>query len=123
VVTGVGPKRWAISMPNLDALGAQFGAALGATLHGVPTTRKRHSVTETERVERALQPLRDAGVPIDFTELVARGAESVADELAASVADDERRLVLRRAFVQRSASGTGYDVPAVGDARALAWER
>lgn len=43
----------------------------------MPTTRPRHTITETERVEAALARLRNElrGAHIDFAELVVLGAE------------------------------------------------
>lgn len=89
----------------------------------MPTTRKRHSVTETDPVQRALEPLRSAGVPIDLADLVRRGAESLADELAGRRADDEHRARLRQRFVDRTARGDGIDVDAALEARGRAWSR
>lgn len=42
----------------------------------MPTKRRRHAITETPPVERALQPLRDrlAGDRLDLAELVILGA-------------------------------------------------
>jgi hypothetical protein len=49
----------------------------------VPTTRPRHTITETEPVKEVLDELRAAlgGEPIDFPELVMRGARLKIDEL------------------------------------------
>lgn len=61
----------------------------GATLALVPTTRPRHTITETPPVQEALDELRaklGEGERIDFAELVALGARAKARRLRA----DER---------------------------------
>ena len=49
----------------------------------MPTTRPRHTITETPPVKEALDELRAQlrGEPIDFPELLIRGARSKAEEL------------------------------------------
>ena len=64
----------------------------GATLYSVPTTRPRHTITETEPVQEALDELRSKlgeGARIDFAELVTLGAEVKARGLAAEDAATE----------------------------------
>jgi hypothetical protein len=61
----------------------------GATLRPVPTTRPRHTITETPHVQEALDELRaklGEGERIDFAELVALGARAKARRLRADEA-------------------------------------
>jgi hypothetical protein len=55
----------------------------GATLAWMPTTRPRHTITETQPVQEALEELRAKlnGDPIDFAELVILGAHVKARRL------------------------------------------
>jgi len=41
----------------------------------MPTRHPRHWITETPRVQAALDPLRQRGVKIDVADLIVRGAE------------------------------------------------
>ena len=61
----------------------------------MPTSRPRHTITETPTVEEALDELRSAlsgGAPIDFGELLAIGARAKARRLRA---DDAQALTAR----------------------------
>jgi hypothetical protein len=56
----------------------------------VPTTRPRHTITETPPVQKALEELRsnlDEGERIDFAELVALGARVKARRLRSNSAE------------------------------------
>ncbi len=67
----------------------------------VPTTRPRHTVTETPPVQEALDELRSklgAGAQIDFAELVMLGARAKARRL---VADDAAARVARERFAEQ----------------------
>lgn len=89
----------------------------------MPTTRKRHSITETELVQQALEPLRSAGVSIDLPDLVRRGAEELARELAERDAEAGRRAELRRLFLARAQTAEGIDLAAALDVRERGWTR
>jgi hypothetical protein len=80
----------------------------------VPTTRKRHTITETEAVERALAPLRAEGERVDFAELVIRGAE-------AKLSERDRRSALREQFLERTRSASGLDLDAALTVRERGW--
>jgi hypothetical protein len=80
----------------------------------VPTTRKRHTITETEAVERALAPLRAKGERVDFAELVIRGAE-------AKLSERDRRRALREQFLERTRSARGLDLDAALAVREHGW--
>ena len=57
----------------------------------MPTTRPRHTITETPPVQAALDQLREReGERIDFAELVTLGAEVKVRRLAAEDAADKR---------------------------------
>ena len=61
----------------------------------MPTSRPRHTITETPTVEKALDELHSAlsdGAPIDFGELLAIGARAKARRLRA---DDAQALTAR----------------------------
>jgi hypothetical protein len=87
----------------------------------VPTNRKRHTVTETDRVERALAPLRAEGVDVDFADLVIRGARATVDDLRAAADDDARRAALREQFLARTRSAHGFDLEAALSVRERGW--
>lgn len=87
----------------------------------MPTTRKRHSITETDRVERALNRLREERVSIDLPDLVVRGADEKLRELQGERADDVARAELRERFLERSLSGEGIDAQALLEVRATGW--
>ena len=87
----------------------------------MPTTRRRHSITETDAVERALEPLRARGVEVDFGELVTLGAAAKAEQLDAAVDDEQRRAELRARFLERTSTGAGIDVDALVEAREQGW--
>jgi hypothetical protein len=87
----------------------------------MPTTRKRHTITETPNVERALAPLRAQGITVDFPELVIKGAGVKIDEARVAKTDDEHRRALRERFLQRSQRGTGVDLDVALKVRERGW--
>jgi hypothetical protein len=88
----------------------RIGAAPGATLACIPTSRKRHTITETDEVERALRPLRERmRGRIDFGELVRLGAGVKLERLDSEEADAQRRRELRERFLTRTRTGEGVD--------------
>jgi muramoyltetrapeptide carboxypeptidase LdcA involved in peptidoglycan recycling len=76
----------------------------------VPTKRPRHTITETEELERALAPLRERGIEVSFPALVVRGAEAALADAAAAADDEERRRELRRAFIDHGHEHFDLDV-------------
>lgn len=90
----------------------------------VPTTRKRHSITETDDVADMLDRVRVAtGGPPDLPELVKLGAQAKLRQLDQARADDERRRVLRQRFAERTLTGEGIDVAALREVREHGWAR
>jgi len=87
----------------------------------MPTTRKRHSVTETEEVERALEPLRERGVPFDLAQLVVLGAAALEQQVVARERDDELRRARREQFLERTRRGLGIDVDVAVRVRDQGW--
>ena len=87
----------------------------------MPTARKRHMVTETERVERALAPLRAAGCDIDMGELVVLGAERKLSSLEESARDEEERRKLRRDFLELTRRPGFVDVDALIEVHERGW--
>jgi hypothetical protein len=87
----------------------------------MPSKQPRHSITETTRVREALEPLRQAGIEIDFAELIVLGAANRLRELeAAEMAeemDDERKAALRQRLVERLHTGKGIDIEALYQVR------
>jgi hypothetical protein len=72
----------------------------------MPTTRPRHTITETPPVQAALDTLRERlgdTERIDFAELVMLGAEAKARKLAA---DDDAAAEGRRKLAEEIRSGT-----------------
>jgi hypothetical protein len=87
----------------------------------VPTTRKRHTITETDDVEQALAPLRAEGARLDFAELVIRGAQSKLADLQVEREDDARRRALREQFLERTRTGQGIDFEALLGVHERGW--
>lgn len=87
----------------------------------MPTTRKRHTITETDEVERALRPLRARGMRISFPDLVIMGAERALERDKSEIGESEKRLELRRRFLDRLESGKGIDLGAALEARDRSW--
>jgi hypothetical protein len=84
----------------------------------VPTTRPRHTITETPPVQAALNELRSRGERIDFAELVTLGAEVKARRLAAD--DEETNRALREiAEWIRTGNGPKVDIEAADEVKRL----
>jgi hypothetical protein len=89
----------------------------------MPTKRRRHAITETPRVEAALEALRqESGADgVDLGELVVLGAGVKLDAIRSErdgVAAKRRRLAER----VRSRT-TGSDVEAADEVRSSGWAR
>lgn len=88
----------------------------------MPTTRPRHTITETPPVQAALDALRaklGEGERIDFAELVRLGAEVKARRMAtedASTATARRRLA---EMIRTGSFGYGVDVEAANEVKRL----
>jgi hypothetical protein len=94
MVLRVAPVRLVASRRRKWACGA--GAARCYT-HLVPTTRPRHTITETPPVQEALDELRaklGEGERIDFNELVELGARAKARRMRTE--DAETKAALKR---------------------------
>lgn len=87
----------------------------------MPTTRPRHTITETPPVQAALDELRSKlgeGKRIDFAELVTLGAEVKARRLAAD--DEETNRALREiAEWIRTGNGPKVDIEAADEVKRL----
>ena len=90
----------------------------------MPTTRPRHTITETGRVAEALEALRrELGeTKLDPAELLVLGAREKLRLTAERRADRERRSELRRRFAERSGRGDGIDGEAALAARDRGWQ-
>lgn len=92
----------------------------GATLTRVPTTRPRHTITETPPVQEALDELRAKlnGRPIDFAELVILGARAKALRLPD---EDEQTRKAIEDVVDWIRNGTGpkLDIRAAEEVKRL----
>jgi hypothetical protein len=89
----------------------------------VPTSRKRHTITETPRVEAALEELREAapGDRIDLGELVVLGAARKLEERRAGA---QRRDALLDDLAERVRRGDlGVDPDAAEEVRRSGWAR
>jgi hypothetical protein len=88
----------------------------------VPTTRPRHTITETPPVQEALAELRSKlgeGERIDFAELVELGARVKARRMRS---DDATTQVARRRFadmIRTRSSAIGVDVAAADEVKHL----
>lgn len=93
----------------------------GATFFAVPTTRPRHTITETPPVQAALDQLRSKlgeGKRIDFAELVTLGAEVKVRRLAD---EDEGASRARGEIVEwiRTGNGPKVDIEAADEVKYL----
>lgn len=77
-----------------DQLGWTQGVTPGATLGRMPTTRRRHAITETPPVQEALDELRELlGTDrLPLGEILILGARKRASELREERSDKARRL-------------------------------
>lgn len=90
----------------------------------MPTSKPRHTITETGPVKRVLDLLRDAGEPItsqDVATLIVLGGETRLHELAEIRADEQERRELRERFLELSCDE--IDVPALHAAHDDGWSR
>jgi hypothetical protein len=87
----------------------------------MPTKHPRHMITETPRVREALEPLRRRGVPVEYGDLVVRGAEDRLRELDAEEPKEQRDAELRRQLVEQLHTGEGLDVAAAYEVREHGW--
>jgi hypothetical protein len=88
----------------------------------MPTSRKRHSITETDEVASVLDRVRaETGGILDLPELVRLGGEAKLRELSAARAVDQRRAVLRQRFAERTATAEGIDVEALREVHEQGW--
>jgi hypothetical protein len=88
----------------------------------VPTTRPRHTITETQPVHEALDELRAKlnGDPIDFAELVVLGAQAKARRLPAGGDTEESRRACREvADWIRNGTGPQMDIAAADEVKHL----
>jgi hypothetical protein len=85
----------------------------------MPTTRKRHTITETDEIERALRPVREwtAG-RVDLGELVRLGARVKLERLERQEAGARRRAELRDRFLERTRTGEGVDFELLSEVHA-----
>ncbi len=85
----------------------------------MPTTRPRHTITETPPVEAALDELRAKlaeGEKIDFAELLMLGARAKARQLPDHKAERERALEEMAAWI-RTGQGPDVDVAAADEVK------
>jgi hypothetical protein len=80
----------------------------------MPTSRKRHMVTETDEINAALERVRAVtDEKVSLGELVLLGAERKVEIAQAKRDDADRRAVLREQFLDRTRSGAGVDFEAL----------
>jgi hypothetical protein len=89
----------------------------------MPTSRKRHMITETDEVGAALERVRqaDPSHTINLAELVVLGAQRKVDLIEGEQGDDERRAELRERFLSRTRTGAGIDWEALQDVHDRGW--
>ena len=85
----------------------------------MPTTRPRHTITETPPVQAALDQLRSKGERIDFAELVMLGAEVKARRLVDEDAADEAALKDLAEMVRGGSFPFQVDVEAADEVKHL----
>lgn len=95
----------------------------GVTLLAMPTSRRRHAITETPPVEAALDELRrELGTDrVELGELVVLGAETKLARLRAAREGDDARL--RHLADRIRARDVLVDVEAADEVRAKGWTR
>ena len=89
----------------------------------MPTKRRRHAITETPRVEAALDELREelGSDRLELSELVVLGAQAKLEQLRTQRGDSE---ALRRQLADRIRSGTlALDRDAADEVRRSGWTR
>jgi hypothetical protein len=107
-------ERWSTSA---------YRCGTGATLKPVPTKRRRHAITETPRVEAALDELRQelGHDNVELGELVVLGASVKLDAIRSERDGDAMK---RRRLADRVRSrSTGTDVEAADEVRSGGWTR
>src|SRR4051794_33273717 len=92
-------------------------------IRGVPTSRKRHMVTETDEVGAALERVREAdpGGRVNLAELVVLGAERKVELIEQACSDDQHRAHLRERFLHRTRTGEGVEWQALLDVHERGW--
>jgi hypothetical protein len=86
----------------------------------MPTTKPRHTITETGRAADALDRARAVGVD-DIRELVVLGAEAAVARAAERREHDDRRRRLRERLMGRIERRGGIDADAAREAREGGW--
>lgn len=80
----------------------------------MPTSRKRHMVTETDEISAALDRVRAvSNDKVALGELLLLGAERKVELMEAKRGDADRRAALREQFLDRTRSGAGVDFDAL----------
>lgn len=95
----------------------------GATLPRMPTKRRRHAITETPKVQAALDELRQelGSDTVELGELVVLGAGAKVEAIRAERDTD---VVTRRRLADRVRSRAArVDVKAADEVRAAGWAR
>lgn len=88
----------------------------------MPTTRKRHTITETEEIERALRPLRQwTQGRVDLGELVRLGAGVKLERLRREEAGARDRAERRERFLERTRTGDGVDFELLREVHDRGW--
>jgi hypothetical protein len=90
----------------------------------MPTTRRRHAITETPPVQEALDELREVlgSDRVPMNDVVVRGAREIAAELREDKREKARRLN-RLADRIRSREGFDVDFEAAEEVRRTGWAR
>lgn len=88
----------------------------------VPTTKPRHTITETGQVAQALGRARAVGVD-DIRELVILGADAAVARAAERQGHDDRRRRLRERLSARLERSAAVDREAAREAREHGWAR
>ena len=88
----------------------------------MPTTKPRHTITETGHVAEALDRARAVGVD-DIRELVILGAEAAVARATEGRQHDDRRRRMRERLAARLERGGAVDREAAREAREHGWAR
>lgn len=89
----------------------------------MPTSRRRHTITEVGLVDEAFSAVRALGVEPDAKDLVVRGARALLAELNQEQADQQRRVELRERLIRRTTSPDAVETAAAVWAHEGSWAR
>ena len=89
----------------------------------MPTTRRRHTITEVGEVEEALNRVRAIEDEPDIRELVVLGADEAVRRAAEREHDEQRRARAKRDLIEFLRNGPSLDLKAAREVREHGFSR